>query len=169
MYLREVVPAGPKAHAEAERVRRRLLAQVDDSRHARTSATVDYLLDKHFELVKIEMNTIENCRSAAEHHIRPLIGAVRVGALNGKVFDSFYAELLRCRIHCDGRPMVDHRTWRPHGCDPRCTPHVCKPLGASSVRQIQVGSPATRSLRRSHRRSRRLSPGLLPLHRRRSS
>ncbi len=41
-YLREVVPAGPRAEAEADRVIRRLAGQVDEQCHPRTSATLDY-------------------------------------------------------------------------------------------------------------------------------
>jgi hypothetical protein len=42
-YLTEVIPAGPNAEREAEKVRTRLLNEVDERRHPRTSATVDQL------------------------------------------------------------------------------------------------------------------------------
>jgi integrase len=45
-YLTEVVPAGPKAAKEAERVRTRLLNQVDENRSPRTRATVNQLMDR---------------------------------------------------------------------------------------------------------------------------
>ncbi len=41
--LTEVVPPGPRAAAEAERVRARLLDQVDEQRNPRTKATVNQL------------------------------------------------------------------------------------------------------------------------------
>jgi integrase len=71
--------------------------------------------------------------------VEPLIGHVKMGTLDADVMDSFYAELRRCRVHCSGkaRRQLDHRTKRPHTCDDRCRPHECKPLGASSIRQIQ--------------------------------
>jgi hypothetical protein len=53
-----------------------------------------------------------------------LIGKVKVGELGGDIFDSFYAELRRCRSHCNRRPYVEHRTSRPHKCDERCPPHL---------------------------------------------
>jgi hypothetical protein len=70
--------------------------------------------------------------------VEPLIGHVKVGNLDADVIDSFYAELRRCRVHCSGkaRRQLDHRTKRPHTCDDRCQPHECKPLCASSIRQI---------------------------------
>jgi integrase len=134
--LREIVPAGPKAAAEAEKVMRRLASQVDDQRQPRTSATVDQLLDRHFELVTLEENTLHTYVGYANKHIRPLIGGVKVGSLDAGLFDSFYAELRRCREHCDRSPYIEHRTGREHTCDDRCRPHVCSALGASTIRQI---------------------------------
>ncbi|GAA1298194.1 hypothetical protein [Pseudonocardia xinjiangensis] len=75
-------------------------------------------------------------RGYADKHIRPLIGSLPVGSLDADLFDSFYSELRRCREHCDSRAFVEHRTDAVHYCDPRCRPHVCKPPGASTVRQI---------------------------------
>ena len=112
-YLRESIPAGPSAHAEAQKAMRRLANQVDERRNPRTNATVDQLLDRHFELAELEENTLTNYRSLAEKHIRPLIGTVKVGALDGDLFDSFYATLRRCRDHCDRRPRIEHCTRRP--------------------------------------------------------
>ena len=45
-YLVDTVPAGPSAVRDAERVRTRLLNQVDESRNLRTTATVNQLLDR---------------------------------------------------------------------------------------------------------------------------
>ncbi len=45
-YLVETVPAGPSAARDAERVRTRLLSQVDERRNPRTKATVNQLLDR---------------------------------------------------------------------------------------------------------------------------
>ena len=114
---------------------RRLASQVDERRNPRTSATVDQMLDRYFEVVGLERNTVATF-GYADRHIRPLIGKVKLGELGGDVFDSFYAELRRCREHCDRRPHVEHRTARPHECDERCRPHVCRPLAASTIRQI---------------------------------
>lgn len=135
-YLRETIPAGPRSEAEAEKVLRRLLNQVDEQRNPRTNATLNQLLDRHLELLDLEETTLKTYRGHVEHHIRPLVGKVKVGAFDADLLDSFYAELKRCRAHCDGRPYVDHRTARKHGCDERCRRHVCKPLSASSIRQI---------------------------------
>ncbi|GAA4552347.1 hypothetical protein [Pseudonocardia xishanensis] len=48
-YLKETIPAGLRAAAEADKVMRRLANQVDEQRQPRTSATVDQLLERHLE------------------------------------------------------------------------------------------------------------------------
>lgn len=131
-----VVPAGPTAQRDAEKELTRLLNQLDESRQPKTNATINQLLDRHFELMDVEDTTRQSYRGYARHHIRPLIGDVKVGAFDAKLMDSFYAELRRCRAHCDRRPYIEHRTGRKHDCDERCRSHICKPLSASAIRQI---------------------------------
>jgi hypothetical protein len=58
-YLQETVPAGPKAGATAEKVRTRLLKQVDDRQAPRTNATVNQLLDRYVEMLDVEPTTRE--------------------------------------------------------------------------------------------------------------
>jgi hypothetical protein len=55
--LVETVPAGPSAAREAERVRTRLLNQVDERRNPRTKATLNQLLDRWLEAVELETTT----------------------------------------------------------------------------------------------------------------
>ena len=117
-------------------MRTRLLNQVDERRNPRTSAMVDQLLDRHIELATWQPTTLATYVGYAKKHIRPIIGKIKVGALDGDVFDSFYAELRRCREHCDRRPYPEHRTSGDHACDQRCATHVCTPLGHSTIRQI---------------------------------
>ncbi|WP_234027796.1 tyrosine-type recombinase/integrase [Pseudonocardia dioxanivorans] len=135
-YLREVVPAGPKAASEAEKVARRLAAQVDERRNPRTATTVDQLLDKYLETLDVGVTTHRTYTKYLTKHVRPFIGRTKAGALDADALDSLYAELRRCQIHCRTRGLVDHRTPRPHSCDERCRPHQCLPLSASTIRQI---------------------------------
>ena len=98
---------------------------------------MNQLLDRHFAMVTLERSTLATYQVYADKHMRPLIGRVPVSELDADVFDSFYAELRRCRDHCTRRQRgVDHRTSAPHEFDARCTPHECHPLGASTIRQI---------------------------------
>jgi integrase len=62
-YLKESIPACPSAHVEAQKAMRRLTNHVDERRNLRTNATVDQLLDRHFELAELEDNTLANYRS----------------------------------------------------------------------------------------------------------
>jgi len=134
--LEEVIPPGPRAAVEAEAARTRLLNQVDERRHPRTNATVNQMLDRHFELAKLDPSTLDTYCGYAAKHVRPFIGVEPVGALDADMFDSLYAEMRRCREHCDRRPRTDHRTPRDHVCDERCRPHRCTPLGDSAIRQV---------------------------------
>lgn len=138
-YILETVAAGPKARAEAEKVRTRLLAEVDADKQPRTSATVAQLMERYLEVIDVEAATRAGYDSMIRTHILPLLGGLPVGRVRGEVLDSFYAQLRSCRIHCRGaRDLIDHRTRVAHECDQRCRPHRCRPLGASGVRQAHV-------------------------------
>lgn len=155
LYLTEVIPAGPKAAALAEQARARLLNQVDEKRNPRTRATVNQLLDKWLAVVDVDASTKRGYVLKANKHIRPLIGAMSLTDLDVETLDSLYAELRRCRDHCDGRPFVQHRTTKNHVCDEHrgdgCAPadmttcrsckracrlHVCRGLADSTIRQV---------------------------------
>lgn len=58
------MPAGPNAAAEAEKVRRRLVNQVDEQRNPRTKATVNQLMDRYLELLDVEATTHERYEQA---------------------------------------------------------------------------------------------------------
>ncbi|MGE3413398.1 MAG: tyrosine-type recombinase/integrase [Dehalococcoidia bacterium] len=134
-YLVETVPAGPKAPAEAEKVRRRLVNEVDEQRSPRTKATVNQLMDRYLELLDAEETTRSRYEQVIRTHIRPLLGHLPVSKLNGETLDAHQALLRRCRRHCDGRPFIEHVTDGPHDCDDRCGPHVCRPLAVSTIRK----------------------------------
>jgi integrase len=153
--LTELVPAGPSAAKEAERVRTRLLNEVDERRNPRTRATVGQLIDRWFAVLKVEPTTRRGYEGKIRKHIRPLLGELPLTRLDVEALDSFYAELRRCGEHCDGRPYIAHRTPHPHRCDEHkgapcmpadpsgchacrrvCRPHVCRGLSDSTVRQV---------------------------------
>lgn len=135
-YLREVVRPGPDAETRAEDVARRLANEVAERRNPRTSATVNQLLDRYLDVIDVGRNTKRAYTGYLRKHVRPFVGHLKAGALDADALDSLYAEMRRCRVHCTGRGGVDHRTPRPHECDGRCRPHVCRPLGNSTIRDI---------------------------------
>jgi integrase/DNA-binding transcriptional regulator YhcF (GntR family) len=130
------VPPGPRAAREAEKVRTRLLAQLDERRNPRTNATLAQLLDRHLKESRLGTNTTHTYGGLVDKHVLPFLGKQKVGSIEPDVVDSLYAELQRCRDHCSGRSGTDHRTQHPHDCDERCRPHQCRPLAASSIRQV---------------------------------
>jgi integrase len=135
--LVEIISVGPEARKQAEAARARLLNQLYERRHPRTDATVGQLLQRHLRESVIEPSTRSTYEGYVERHVLPFIGSIKVAVLDADVFDSFYAELRRCRDHCDGkRNGVDHRTPRAHECDERCRPHTCTGLSSSTIRQI---------------------------------
>jgi integrase len=136
LYLTEVIPAGPRAAAQAEQTRVRLVHQVAEKRHPRTNATIDQLLDKHLPQLAVEESTRKNYEGYLNKHVRPLLGQVRIGSLDAETLDSFAAELARCRDHCDGTVTVAHYTDGEHRCTSKCRPHVCRPLSAWTIRKI---------------------------------
>src|SRR5215207_1302076 len=139
LYLDETVPAGPGAAKEAERLRTRLLAEVDERRNPRTRATVNQMLDRYLAVLDVEPTTRVTYEGYIRNHIRPVLGELPLARLETETIDSFYAQLRTCRARCGGRSKeIEHRTRREHACDARCRPHRCTPLAAATVRQIDA-------------------------------
>jgi len=86
MYLREVIPPGPRAAREAEKAARRLGTQLDERRSPRTSATVSQMLDKYFEVIDRDASTVAHVRrirrKAIEHHTVTLPAAAMAVVLD---------------------------------------------------------------------------------------
>lgn len=148
MYLTEVVPPGPRAGHEAERIRTRMLSQVDERRNPRTRATVGQLLDKWLEVLDVDPSTRRGYSNNIRKHIRPLLGSLPLTRLDVQTLDSFYAELRRCREHCSGRPHLQHRTDEEHNCDEHggkpcwpSDPANCKPAAAPAGATCAVDWP----------------------------
>jgi integrase len=138
------VPAGASGGAtlrEAEKVRTKLLNQIDERRNPRTRVTVNGLLDRWLEVVSVEASARHGYVGKIEKHLRPTIGRIEVGKLDAETLESLYAALRRCKEHCGGRSYVEHRTNVDHDCVGRggvraCQPHRCSPLSDGSIRVI---------------------------------
>lgn len=139
-YLSETVRGTDRAaRREAEKAMARLQAEVDSQRSARTSVSLGYLLDEWLQTVELEDSTRETYVGNIERTIRPTLGPVSIAKLTARTLETFFAELRRCRTLCDGRPTVVHRAKGEHDCGKaRCGPHVCKPMAASTVRQMHA-------------------------------
>lgn len=134
--LIEVVPPGPQADKIARATRDRLVNEVAERRNPRTNTTVDHLLARYLDQFDGAPNTLTLYRGYVRNHLSPFLGHRKVGQLDAEMLDAFYAELRRCRTHCNGRRSIEHRTSDAHECDARCVPHVCRPLGPTTVRHM---------------------------------
>lgn len=90
-HLDETIPAGKKAEREAEKARTRLLNQVDERRHPRSSAPVNQPLDRWLKVLDVEPSTRRGYLQKIDKHIRPLLGAMPVARLTTEDIESFYA------------------------------------------------------------------------------
>jgi integrase len=154
-YLRETIPAGPHAQRQAERALTKLLSQVDERKAPRTSASLNHLLDRYFDVgLDVVPSTRRDYISKVRKHVRPFIGTEPIARIDAELLESLYADLRKCHEHCHGRQYVQHRTNRPHLCDEHagarceppdpscrsctrlCGPHRCKPFKDSGIRTI---------------------------------
>jgi len=86
--LIEAVPACPRAEAEAERVRSRLLNQIDERRNPRTKATVNQLMDRYLDVLDIGETSRPAYIGCINNHIRPVLGTWPVARLDAEILDS---------------------------------------------------------------------------------
>jgi integrase len=156
--------------AEAKRILNRFRAEVDTQQNARTKATLGAAIDAWLRIHEVEDNTRQGYEAYTRNHIKPAIGHVPLGKITTRLLEEFYAELRRCRLRCDGRPAIDHRTAEPHECRvvrhrwppgrppagghpphdcvvvgcavTQCPPHECKPLSAATIRHIHFAISA---------------------------
>jgi len=112
LYLRE----STTDEAEAQRILRRLTAQVDEQRHAKTNASFRTAMEAWLRTHEVEETTRASYEMYARVHLYPAFGNEPIGKLSPRLLEEFYAELRRCSARCDGRPFVEHRVDGPHEC-----------------------------------------------------
>ncbi|MFJ8813051.1 site-specific integrase [Amycolatopsis thermoflava] len=137
-YLTETVKGTDKAaHRQAQKVMTRLQAQVDRQRGPDSSVTLSYAIDEWLKTADIEATTRHGYVGYINRTIKPALGEIAVNKLTARALETFYAELRRCRVRCDGRPYIEHKLEGDHDCKvAKCTPHKCSGMANSSVRQI---------------------------------
>jgi integrase len=149
---------------EAERIRTRLLAEVDEERHARSKGTFRVAMMDWLRLAELVPDTRETYEMYARLYLYPAFGTEPLAKIRVRMLEELYADLLRCRARCDGKPFLEHRLDGPHecrevkhkrppgrppvngypphdcaekGCRVReCLPHVCSPLGKATVLKL---------------------------------
>ncbi|GAA3436992.1 tyrosine-type recombinase/integrase [Kutzneria kofuensis] len=144
VYLRETIKGTDDvAMKRAEKKLNELLVQVDKQRNAPSAVKLGYAIDQWLRTAELDDGTRDMYRGYVERNIRPVLGETPIKKVSARVLEELYAELRRCRVRCDGKPFVEHRTEEEHDCSEppkntkkRCRPHECRPLAASTVRQI---------------------------------
>lgn len=160
LYLRE----STTDEKEAERILRRLTAEVDEQRHAKTRGALSVALAEWLKTTELAYTTRQTYEMYARRYINPALGDEPVGKIDALLLERFYAELRRCRARCDGTSFIEHRIEGPHECREvkhkrppgrrpaagypehdceamgcvvkECKPHECKPLESSSIIKI---------------------------------
>jgi hypothetical protein len=112
LYLRE----STTDEAEAQSILRRLTAQVDEQRHAKTNASFRTAMEAWLRTHEVEETTRASYEMYARVHLYPAFGDEPIGKVSPQLLEEFYAELRRCRARCDGRPFVEHGVDGPHEC-----------------------------------------------------
>ncbi len=103
LYLRESTTSEP----EARRILRRLTAQVDEARHAKTNASFRYAMDAWLRVHELDDTTRALYERYGHLHLYPVLGDEPVGRVSTQVLEELYAALRRCRNRCDGRPRIN--------------------------------------------------------------
>jgi integrase len=138
-YLRETVKGTDKAaYKRAEKVMNRLLTQVDNQRSPTSSVSMAYAVDEWLRTSEVEDSTRDGYVNYINRYIKPILGEQPVRKVDVHTLESFYTELRRCRIRCDGKPFIEkHKADGEHDCvEQKCERHKCNPLAKSTVRQI---------------------------------
>jgi integrase len=90
---------------EAEKVRDRMLAELETGRKLRDKTTFGQLLDDVLEVAHLDLSTRVIYQGYIERTIRPALGEYEVRYLeqHPELLDRLYAGLGRCRRVCGGR------------------------------------------------------------------
>lgn len=139
-YLRETVcGTDDAARRTARRTLNRLVAEAEKARRPSSVVPLGQVIDEWLRVVEHEDSTRETYLGYIERTIKPALGSMSIAKLSVRHLETLYAELRRCRIRCDRQPFVEHKAAGGHDCVAvKCKPHVCKPMAASTVRQIHA-------------------------------
>ena len=57
-------------------------------------------MDRYLEVLDVEATTRRTYTGLIDNHVRPALGRLQVGQLDGEMLDRFYAQLRTCRGRC---------------------------------------------------------------------
>jgi integrase len=138
-YLRETINGTDKAARDkADDKLAEFRTRVAKQRSASSTVAFDHAVNEWLRHSEIEDSTRAGYVNYIRRYIRPVLGGLAVNKVDVRTLESFYSELRRCRIRCDGTPFIEkHKAEGDHDCvKAKCKVHKCDPLAASTVRQI---------------------------------
>jgi integrase len=147
-YLRETIKGTDKAAwKRADDKLAEFRSQVAKQRSATSSVPFEQAVSQWLSTSEIVDSTRAGYVNYIDRYINPVLGQEPTNKMNARVLESFYAEIRRCRGRCNGKPFIEHHAKGEHDCvTAKCRPHTCRPLGASTVRQIHSIISGTLSL-----------------------
>lgn len=148
VYLTATIKGTDKAaHKQATDKLAEFRTQVRCQRSATSAVPFSQAVDEWMRTSEIVDSTRDGYENYINRYIKPVLGAEPTNKVSARTLENFYAEIRRCRARCNGKPFVEHRKDDEHDCKKaKCGPHECKPLGASTVRQIHSIISGTLSL-----------------------
>lgn len=109
-----------KTRAQVEIELTKLQTLVDEQQQPRTAIVVNEVVQKWLDVAELEATTRQRYEGLIRLYIGPAFGTMSAAKLDAELLEAFYARLRRCSQLCSGRARD----------------HECRPLSASSVRQI---------------------------------
>ncbi|MEV5302776.1 site-specific integrase [Amycolatopsis methanolica] len=138
-YLRETIKGSDDAAwRKAENTLTQFRAKVIKQRSTASTVKFGYAIDEWLRTADLETSTRDGYMGYIDRVIKPILGNTPVSKIGARQLETLYAELRRCRKRCDGKPFIElHKKDGDHDCiAAKCVPHECKPMAASTVRQI---------------------------------
>lgn len=116
----------------------RLLRQVYEQWTPNSTVSLGHALDEWLRTAELEETTRKSYSSYIERAIKPALGTIALPKVETRVLENFYTELRRCRARCSGsRSSRRIPSKADHDCGvAKCRAHRCRPLAASTVRQL---------------------------------
>lgn len=125
------------ARRTARRALNRLVAQAEKARRPSSAVSLGHVIDEWLKVAEHEDSTRETYLGYIERTIKPALGSISITKLSARNLETLYAQLRRCRSRCGGKLLIEHKADDEHDCvAAMCSPHACKPMAASTVRQI---------------------------------
>ncbi|HEY3611862.1 MAG TPA: site-specific integrase, partial [Pseudonocardiaceae bacterium] len=127
VYLAATIK-GKAAHKKADDKLAEFRTQVIQQRSATSAPPLAYAIDEWMRASEIEDSTRAGYVNYIERYIKPALGKQPANKVDARMLETFYNELRRCRIKCNGKPYIEkHAKDDEHDCvAEECKAHECR-------------------------------------------